>query len=101
MRDHDPAGCAVDPCARCADFNGGWTAGKAKAFSELHGWQPGDHAQDCGCSVCQAAASIVSALVAKVMRLEARETMAQRRTLWQRAIDGVKQLISMRPKEVN
>ena len=39
--------------------------------------------------------------IIKVMRLEARETMAARRTRWQRAIDGVKQVISPRPKRVN
>ena len=39
--------------------------------------------------------------IVKVMRLEARETMAARRTMWQRAIDGVKQVISPRPKRVN
>ena len=39
--------------------------------------------------------------IVKVMRLEARETMAARRTRWQRAIDGVKQVISPRPKRVN
>ena len=39
--------------------------------------------------------------IVKVMRLEARETLAARRTRWQRAIDGVKQVISPRPKEVN
>ena len=39
--------------------------------------------------------------IVKVMRLEARETMAARRTRWQRAINGVKQVISPRPKRVN
>ena len=39
--------------------------------------------------------------IVKVMRLEARETMAARRTMWQRAIDGAKQVISPRPKRVN
>ena len=39
--------------------------------------------------------------IVKVMRLEARETLAARRTRWQRAIDGVKQVISPRPKRVN
>ena len=39
--------------------------------------------------------------IVKVMRLEARETMAARRTRWQGAIDGVKQVISPRPKRVN
>ena len=39
--------------------------------------------------------------IVKVMRLEAREAMAARRTMWQRFVNEVQQLNPLRPKRVN
>ena len=58
---HDPTECDP-PCTRCSDFQDGWNAGKLKATSELIRWQPGAHSEDCRCTVCTCAASIVAVL---------------------------------------
>ena len=59
MNAHDPAECRHAPCVRCADFNAGWTLGKAKAFSEVEEVVPARHAVDCGCRPCQVVAVVI------------------------------------------
>ena len=51
-RHHEPAGCQLPGCGRCADFNEGYTAGKGKAHFEVRDL---DHDPDagCGCDPCK------------------------------------------------
>ena len=54
MKFHDPAGCQLPECRRCADFFEGYSVGKAKTHFELRNLDH-DPAVGCGCEPCKTA----------------------------------------------
>ena len=60
---HDYAGCQVAVCQQCDSYADGYTAGKAKAFSEIRAVPSSDHRQDCGCRPCGSVREAIRAMV--------------------------------------
>ena len=65
---HNSSGCRLEPCTRCADFNGGWVAGKQKLAAEVDAVLTARHAVDCGCTPCGVVASVAASLAHDAIR---------------------------------
>ncbi len=59
MNEHAYAGCLAEPCARCHDYEAGYSAGKLKARDEIVEAADRGHTGDCGCVPCAAVRQLV------------------------------------------
>ena len=82
MNEHDYAGCLAEPCARCHDYEAGYSAGKLKARAEIvAAAAERRHTDDCGCVPCKAVREVLDVAAARDSRTGLEDTMYRKATI--------------------